>query len=66
MKDKMILNRNNVERILKVLDLYEIDHFALIRENHGGIGYTLDLEFSHKLKDNTLTSRVGIVGPEDW
>ena len=62
----IILNKADLKEILKVLDEYDIDYFKIIKNDTSGIGYTLDIEYSHKMKDRMVDTRISVVGTENW
>ncbi len=46
---------------------YEADFFTIERENHSGIGYTLDMTFYHKIPElGMVETTVPIVDEKDW
>lgn len=62
----MRLNRQDVEKLLAELDHFDVKYFELIQTADSGIGYTLDIEYSHHLEDRLVTVRVPIVGADTW
>ena len=62
----MILNRNDIRRLVEKLDKYEVDNFTIIKHDKSGIGYTLDIEFPYRIKDELVTVTTEVVGVEDW
>jgi hypothetical protein len=66
MSSTIILNKADVQELLKVLDEFKIDSFKLIKHDTSGIGYTLDIEYSHKLNDRMVETRISVVGTDNW
>ena len=62
----MILNRNDIRRLVEKLDKYEVDNFTIIKHDESGIGYTIDIEFPYRIKDEIVTVTTNVVGTEDW
>lgn len=66
MTTTITLNRADVEVILSTLKELQVDHFKLIKNDASGIGYTLDIEYSHKINNRPVDVRVEVVGTENW
>ena len=66
MRTEITLNRADVLRILTTLKDFDIDYFKLIKEDGSGIGYTLSLEYSHRMNNQMVDTRINVIGVEDW
>ena len=64
--NKITLNRADIVKILETLDKFEIDYFTLIKGDSSGIGYTLDIEFPYRIKEELVEAKVSVVGTEEW
>lgn len=62
----MSLNRADVVKILETLNKHEIDFFTLIKHDTSGIGYTLDIKFPYRLKEDLVEVEVSVVGTGEW
>lgn len=66
MKNKIQLNRQDIHKILNVLDKFpEINHFWLEVEN-SGIGNAINLEFDLVVAEARGTFNIEISGAGDW
>lgn len=66
MSSTMILNKADVQEILKVLDEFKIDSFKLIKHDTSGIGYTLDVEYAYPLNGRMVETRISVVDTDNW
>lgn len=66
MSNTMILNKADVQELLKVLDEFKIDSFKLIKHDTSGIGYTLDIEYAHSLNGRIVDTRISVVDETNW
>lgn len=65
--NKILMNRSELERLLKILDRFEVNNFTLIGDNYNnGIGSTLDVEFSNKVDEYTVISKISVTSVEHW
>ena len=63
---RMLLNRNDIRCLVEKLDKHEIDCFTIIKHDKSGIGYTLDIEFPYRIKDDLTIVTLEVVGAQDW
>lgn len=63
---KITLNRADINEISKALLKFDIDHFTLVKNDGSGVGYTIDVEYQTRMKDDLVTVKVPVVGVEDW
>lgn len=57
----------DLEKILEVMKSFpDVNRVNLLHEDGSGIGTTLDVEFSHKLNDQSITSKIEICGVDRW
>jgi hypothetical protein len=63
---KIILSADDIKEISKVIEEYEVDYFALTRNNVSAIGYSIDLEYSTAINGRMCTVIVPVVGTEKW
>jgi hypothetical protein len=64
--NKIILSADDIKEISKVIEEYEVDYFALTRNNVSAIGYSIDLEYSTAINGRMCTVIVPVVGTEKW
>lgn len=64
--NKMLLNRQEVEQLLKLMQEYECDYATLEQEEGGGIGTILTANFPVTYKGTLGEFRVEITGVGDW
>lgn len=63
---KIKMSRTDLNKLLDVLkSLPEVDQFELHR-TEGGIGYTIDMKFSHNINGIPGQVEVEVVGTEEW
>jgi hypothetical protein len=65
--DKIILNRNDISKIQKLLEKFpDTDFFSLTQESGSGIGSVLTMSFDYSVDDIRGTFTTEINGVEDW
>lgn len=67
MTQEIWLHREDIEEIQNVLKEFpSIATFKLIHDASSGIGYTLMMEFPHKLENREVNVSVAISDVENW
>ena len=67
MGKRVLLVRNDIEVIANFLAEHpEIMAFEIIRHGESGIGYCLDIEYTHMVDKLPAKTRVELVGVESW
>jgi hypothetical protein len=61
------IDLSDFEKILEVMKSFpDVKRVNLIHEDSSGIGSCLDVEFTHKLNGQTITSKIEICGVDRW
>lgn len=61
------LNVSDLAEIQRVVKDYSIDGtLKIIRHGESGIGYCLDISYENTVKGRMVTTRIEVVGPQDW
>ena len=60
------MNSRDLTAIKTIVDEFQIDNFELIYDGSSGIGYTLDISFSHVLNERVVTTTVEVVTSDSW
>ena len=61
------MHRDDLEKIVSILNKFpEVNFFDIRHESSGGIGSSIEIEFSHKIQDVNGTFKSLISNYDEW